>query len=99
MLTVTLHALQLFTGIGLTLMMRSGASQHLNKSCLSLLEFGAKATTQKQIEIKAHGIYILPADNYTHVSVINRHVLQQYCPNESLFLPVSCDARTTIHCT
>jgi len=39
-------ALQLFTEIGLTLMMRFG-SQCPKKSSPSLLEFGTEATTQK----------------------------------------------------
>lgn len=51
-LTTTLHAIQLFTEMGLTLMMRFGKSQCPNMSSPSLLEFGTAATIQKQIEAK-----------------------------------------------
>lgn len=51
-LTATSHALQLFTEMGLTLMMTFGTSQCPNMSSPTLLEFGTEATTQKQIEAK-----------------------------------------------
>lgn len=52
-LTAASHSLQLFTEMGLTLMMSIGTSQCPNMSYPSLLKFGTEATTQKQMEGKS----------------------------------------------